>query len=1434
MKINTRAYVGIRRNKQCSAIQRRKPDHGVRFNGQLKCENGEEATQRTSVVPPNCVEIDVHLKELVKTVVKRLSSTDLTFSDWIQSTIQPPTSNSYQPTHQRIMKAHAKASEGVTKDTGPRDKKNSDVAAVTGVKSSVLGAWGGSSGASLFKEVNDKVKKTPPVNPYSRSKAWGSMKPDGKGLVTQSTSKKQVTNKSAEKAWKSPSRQHSHKKSKSNDGTGSGKKAVDSGNKAVVKGAEVAAKIAKDASLKTPSRTATNNGHGVSTPIKVGSKRTADKSPQVTPNYKVKPQDDPTFPTRDLQAKLNSVAGESKLTEKVAKAIVDDEDYTGQLWWKEEAFTVMSGELKSKEGAIYPEVSSLDYIFGEDLDTRTILPTVNFFVLAEKLQKECVDYDGGRKFPPAHPVNGPFRLTENKAKQTIQVRDMDDVVVLEVQRFDVEHYLLDYAFAMEDKLTYFTMCWKAREIIDAMTELYLFGEGQWRALGDSARGSFKIVEGGKEGKRYLQNRTGDVICIEPVLCGEWDAVKYKYGVEDSKTAKVRTFRNSTTGNKYESLSEAEDDEEEADGSTEEDLSSVSSGNSSGSEESTSSSSSGSSLSSTGTGSKDVDSEEEENTSSSDQSAGLLGKKQGKSAKGKKKGAKKPKAATRKSKRAVARTSYSELSDEDSAGGMGASGKASTQGKKPTRERLHSNSKAKGAKSAAKKSAPQEEVSSPAPLEEMKVSIRAEAEDGVEAGEQSDEDYDGTDLNDTLIQDISPKTPSFPGAGDAQAFSPGSTSSLSGVLDPKDGVVMLSCNMAVVAGVDNADRVVEGTKKVLETMQIVDKTARIVGRLDALGTGLPHIKSPDDPNFFTSNTISMSGYTQVNNPYALKQKELSDKEIKAQLKRDQVDVSKLSAKKQKKHAKKTAGRRYVLNIYTTVAIKTAIKNYMWERVIESVDLELSRSSNISVSIKPMQCWDSASKKVLIGVQNNFCPMGIGATLEHYCREVEKKYLATSGKPLDYFDKDLPPLNVTLRKLRELELPDEERNLLTFDSFPDYTQYVFHIETSEEGWARYEALLDILARSGKLQKLFGDKAHLMTMARGRKANIGFTRKFQGKGRISMAYQAASTVIECGSVASYDQEVKVRMAERPVLDSQGTPTGETYIPKRPYSRTTLRKELSNIVVDGVKVFQACVMTMAPPEQGQSKIAVPYDPTCEAYKRIFSWASATVATLPSFCYCVFKHVSGYNDATIKRLLNSFYLNHQVTAHECTWHPDTFSVSTTHSTYADTYLEDNADMDPQSVGKEGAAVSFANATARAEILERLNYKPEQTCEDIRSGASAVTGEDGTSAASSIRSETSMGAALGRSTSVKMDLARARRALAEKDVEFRKMQMQLEELMEARGMDIDEDVVGPPELKKNSTRVAFQEASSDETMTEAAGTVENMERGSTAGSQAPC
>jgi hypothetical protein len=57
-------------------------------------------------------------------------------------------------------------------------------------------------------------------------------------------------------------------------------------------------------------------------------------------------------------------------------------------------------------------------------------------------------------------------------------------------------------------------------------------------------------------------------------------------------------------------------------------------------------------------------------------------------------------------------------------------------------------------------------------------------------------------------------------------------------------------------------------------------------------------------------------------------------------------------------------------------------------------------------------------------------------------------------------------------------------------------------------------------------------------------------------------------------------------------------------------------------------------------------------------------------------------------------------------------------------------------------------------LLQKLNYKEQQSMADVHSGASTITGDGESSGASSQQSDTTEGAAMGMTMELKLKLAR--------------------------------------------------------------------------------
>lgn len=142
--------------------------------------------------------------------------------------------------------------------------------------------------------------------------------------------------------------------------------------------------------------------------------------------------------------------------------------------------------------------------------------------------------------------------------------------------------------------------------------------------------------------------------------------------------------------------------------------------------------------------------------------------------------------------------------------------------------------------------------------------------------------------------------------------------------------------------------------------------------------------------------------------------------------------------------------------------------------------LSRQQKINVWMKTVQCWDSGMNKALIGINNELDPAGIAQVLLHHCKKVEQALFKHGLITSKVAEQDLPYINFSVRKLRELLVPEDERSKLTFSTFEDQCQLVFMFETNAEGWIRLDPIFDLLMRSKRLQQIFGPKAHFLDLA------------------------------------------------------------------------------------------------------------------------------------------------------------------------------------------------------------------------------------------------------------------------------------------------------------------------------------------------------------------
>jgi hypothetical protein len=359
--------------------------------------------------------------------------------------------------------------------------------------------------------------------------------------------------------------------------------------------------------------------------------------------------------------------------------------------------------------------------------------------------------------------------------------------------------------------------------------------------------------------------------------------------------------------------------------------------------------------------------------------------------------------------------------------------------------------------------------------------------------------------------------------------------------------------------DHIDVMFSETKKLLDYVQALDPTAKFMSRgLGPDKNPLPPLTSSSCPHW-PHNYASATGWYQTTTGYIFSLPPISEKQLQSRLdarrNRNTTDAS--SKKSKKGHEREERGPT---SIYVTVNLFSSLPNIT--TLLDSMNIDL-RKSNIRVSAKALQCWESNSKRMICSIQNGLCVGGVKQLLLHRLKEMEKK-LCRHGKldTLEWYDKPLPEINVSLRSIRELRIPDKahDKDELSFDPFPRTSKFAFFLEASDFAWVRLDPLLRLMVETNDIQHAFGPAAFIMDVP-GINPSMERTRAHQKHGRISMGYNIATTVLECNEVQLFDYEVKVKMSPVEVLDENGHGTGRWETPRPPYARTNLRKELQRI---------------------------------------------------------------------------------------------------------------------------------------------------------------------------------------------------------------------------------------------------------------------------------
>jgi hypothetical protein len=604
-----------------------------------------------------------------------------------------------------------------------------------------------------------------------------------------------------------------------------------------------------------------------------------------------------------------------------------------------------------------------------------------------------------------------------------------------------------------------------------------------------------------------------------------------------------------------------------------------------------------------------------------------------------------------------------------------------------------------------------------------------------------------------------------------------------MITPGSGQTLLSVEIQLQPDVDHIDVMFSETKRLLDYVQELDPTARFKSR--GLGPDkkpLPDLTSSSCPHW-PHNYASATGWYQTSTGYIFSLPPITAKQLHSRLESRRNRTMQDSQKKKDKKAGDKEERGPTA-IYVTVNLYLAIPNI--PSLLDSMNIDL-RKSNIRVTAKALQCWESNSKKMICSIQNGLCVDGVKQLLLHRLKEMERKLCRHSKlNTLEWYDKPLPEINVTLRSIRELRLPDKftDREELSFDPFPRTSKFAFFLEASDFAWVRIEPLLKMMVETNDIQHAFGPAAFLMDVP-GPNPSMERTRAHQKHGRISMGYNIATTILECNEVQLFDYDVKVKMEPIEVLTAEGTPTGRFQTPRPPYARTNIRKELQRIRLNGEQIFHTAIMICKGPETGFSGIVVPYDPHDPQYREKYEFAKRTVASLACFMHHWLKQ-RGYCASTRSRLMRSFYVEKAQLASQSSWDPITMTATSHFAVKTDTYLLDNAKYDPflrkQANRTNNQKMNYVDMsdTVRKGLLDSLGYNPEEKGGDVGSkvtGVSNLTGDEDTMGASTVNSEATPNRVMKTKEYAKQ-LADSREKNAQQAAEISELKQQMQRLTE--------------------------------------------------------
>jgi hypothetical protein len=643
----------------------------------------------------------------------------------------------------------------------------------------------------------------------------------------------------------------------------------------------------------------------------------------------------------------------------------------------------------------------------------------------------------------------------------------------------------------------------------------------------------------------------------------------------------------------------------------------------------------------------------------------------------------------------------------------------------------------------------------------------------------------------------PPTPAMSTSGDSTQTDISGVTDPSYIIQPGSNVYLLSATINLQPNRKHKEVLLERLGLILEYISGIAHDVKILPKSSSpTGTALPPIKSKSDSHF-PKQYGEFKLYGTCTNEWVLAQNPVDAQTLANR------DENRLAQQKQsKKKGSRGRGKRASLRksddggsndngptaLYVNFSISTQFQDP--EELTRCLNIDLGTDIGVGVGLKSLQCWESRAEKVLLGVNSQLCPLGLQFALTRAFQR-ERRSMCQKNKldTLKYYDKPIPQFKIYTKKLRpQRNLPEDERDSLSFNAYPGHLHFAFHMEASAEGWKELNPIIDEYTKSDRLTRDFGPNAFFLDLPVGR-SGVDTNRRYHEACRIHMGSQLKETIMDTNHVQSWDHFVKVKMQEvEEIVD--GVPTGRNLQPPRPYTRTNLLHELTDITINGTPVFHTAIVTELGPEAGISRVVVncdpsnPYSPACRAF------AKNTLPHLPMFFHHYLPKVKGFHESTNKRLLNCHYLDSAAMSEFSTWDGDLLKATPTLQTRRDRWFEEHQHLDVKrksrrsSGGDSGPAflgenpVEVLTDERRKILIGQLRLDPKKTGADILDAdghASVLTGHDGQSVNSFASAQNSTNA-MKQAKDLALQLALERRAKADIAAQQAKMAAELEQL----------------------------------------------------------